>query len=148
MLVHAYLRDGNVYVPTVVRLQTGAYMDVEPVAVVPAINGDALRGALAAAVGMGNAVVPNPPKDKWPPPILLKYARVRSWSVFTRGASLWSIEESGGNYRIIGFRIHSKGYWQQDPEQVTNFAEEATVNDVVNRAIEIIQHAAQQQAHR
>ena len=46
MLFHAYLRNAIVYVPTVVKLQTGAYMDVDPVAVVPVANTDGLRHAL------------------------------------------------------------------------------------------------------
>jgi hypothetical protein len=33
MLFNSYLRNSVVYVPTVVKLQTGAYVDVEPVAV-------------------------------------------------------------------------------------------------------------------
>jgi hypothetical protein len=51
MLFHAYLRNAVAYVPTVVKLQTGAYMDVDPVAVVPAANTDGLRRALLDAVG-------------------------------------------------------------------------------------------------
>jgi len=34
MLYNSFLKNGIVYVPTVVKLQTGAYVDVEPVAVV------------------------------------------------------------------------------------------------------------------
>jgi hypothetical protein len=51
MLFHAYLRNAIAYVPTVVKLQTGAYVDVDPVAVVPVANTDGLRCALLDAVG-------------------------------------------------------------------------------------------------
>ena len=78
MLFHAYLRNAVVYVPTVVKLQTGAYMDVDPVAVVPVTNTDGLRHALLDAIARKNAIVPPPPKDDWPPPVLLKYAGVKS----------------------------------------------------------------------
>lgn len=77
MLFHSYLRDGIVYVPTVaMREGSPVYTDIEPVAVVPATNTEALRRALLEAVGRKNIVVPVP-KGKWPAPILLKYASVR-----------------------------------------------------------------------
>lgn len=110
MLFHAYLRNAVAYVPTVVKLQTGAYVDVDPVAVVPAANTDGLRGALLDAIGRKNAIVSPPPKDKWPPPILLKYAGVKTWAAFARGAAVWSIQETDGNFLIAGYQSHRKGY--------------------------------------
>ena len=108
MLFHAYLRTAIAYVPTVVKLQTGAYVDVDPVAVVPVANTDGLRRALLDAIGRKNAVVPPPPKDKWPPPILLKYAGVKTWAAFARGAAVWSIQETDGNFLIAGYQSHPK----------------------------------------
>ena len=65
MLFHAYLRNGIVYVPTVVRLQIGgAYWDVEPVAVEPIANTEGLRRAFFDAIARKNAFVPNPPKEQ------------------------------------------------------------------------------------
>jgi hypothetical protein len=108
MLFHAYLRNAIVYVPTVVKLQTGAYMDVDPVAVVPVTNTDGLRHALLDAIARKNAIVPPPPKDDWPPPVLLKYAGVKTWSAFARNAAVWSIEETDVNFLIVGYRHPSQ----------------------------------------
>jgi hypothetical protein len=70
MLFHSYLRDGIVYVPTVAVREGGpVYTDIEPVAVVPATNTEALRRAFLDAIGRKNIVVPVP-KGKWPAPIL------------------------------------------------------------------------------
>src|ERR1700761_6481684 len=102
MLFHSYRKNGVVYVPTVVQLETGAHVDVDPVAVVPLANTDGLRRGFLDAMARKNAIVPPPPKDKWPPPVLLKYAGVKTWSNFARGASVWSIEEIEGSYRIVG----------------------------------------------
>jgi hypothetical protein len=142
MLFHSYLRNGIVYVPTVVQLSTGAYMDVDPVAVAPATNFEGLRHAFLEAIGKKNAIVPPPPKDKWPPPVLLKYARAKTWSAFARGASLWSIDEADGNYEIFGYRTHPKGYWVPDPAQKTIFPPGSTVDEVVIGMIAILQDAA------
>lgn len=146
MLFHAYLRNAIAYVPTVVKLQTGAYVDVDPVAVVPVANTDDLRRALLDAVGRKNAVVPPPPKDNWPPPVLLKYAGVKTWSAFARGTSQWSIKEKDGTYQIVGYRTHRNGYSEQDPGQKTDFPPNATADDVVERMIAILQDAERKQA--
>jgi len=142
MLFHSYLRNGVAYVPTVVRLQTGAYVDVDPVAVVTVANTEGLRRAFLDTIARKNAIVPPPPKDNWPPPVLLKYAGVKTWSAFARDASVWSIEEIDGDYLIAGYRTHHKGYWEEDPNQKTNFPPGTAVGDVIDRIIAILQDAA------
>jgi hypothetical protein len=141
MLFHAYLRRSVVYVPTVARREGGAYTDIEPVAVVPVANTEGLRRALLDAIERKNIIVPVP-KGKWPPPILLKYAGVKTWSAFAGDASVWSIEEKDGAYQIVGYRTHPKGYWEQDPDQRTEFPPGSTVDDVVGSMIAILQDAA------
>ena len=142
MLFHGYLRNGIVYVPTIVQLQTGAYMNVDPVAVVPVANTHALHRAFCDTIARKNAIVSNPPKDKWPAPVVLKYAGAKTWSGFARGASLWSIKEMNGEYRIVGYRTHPKGYWEQDSEQVIEFPPATSLDTVIDRMIEILQGAA------
>jgi hypothetical protein len=142
MLFHSYLRDGIVYVPTVAVREGGpVYTDIEPVAVVPATNTEVLRRAFLDAIARKNVVVPVP-KGKWPAPVLLKYAGVRSWSAFARNASLWSIEKEGDVYQIVDYRKHAKGYWQQDPDQKIQFPAGAAVDDVVGRMVAILQGGA------
>jgi hypothetical protein len=50
MLYSCFLKKGVVYVPTVAKLQTGAYTDIEPVAVVPVSNTESLRRAFLDAI--------------------------------------------------------------------------------------------------
>jgi hypothetical protein len=146
MLFHSYLRNGVVYVPTVVKLQTGAYVDVEPVAVTSVADTDGLRRAFLDAIARKNAIVPPPPKDNWPPPVLLKYAGVKRWSAFARNASIWSIREMDGNFQIGGYRDHPDGYWAPDPEKKIDFPPGSRVEVVIDRMIAILQDAAGQQA--
>jgi hypothetical protein len=142
MLYNCFFKNGVVYVPTVVKMQTGVYSDVEPVAVVPVGNTEGLRHAFSEAIGRRNVIVPNPAKNKWPPPVLLKYSGAKTWSAFARGASTWSIKEKDGDYEIAGYRTHAKGYWEEDPEQKINFPPGSTVDQVINRMITILQDAA------
>jgi hypothetical protein len=77
------------------------------------------------------------------PPVLLKYAGVKTWSTFARGASHWSIKEKDGKYQIVGHRTHRDGYWVEDSDQKTDFPPGATVDEVVERMIVILQDAAE-----
>jgi hypothetical protein len=81
--------------------------------------------------------------NKWPAPVLLKYAAVRSWSAFARNTLLWSIEDEGGVFQIVDYRKHPKGYWQEDPDQKTQFPPGTTIDGVIDRMIAILQDAAQ-----
>src|SRR5262245_1544895 len=108
MFCTCYLRDCVVYVPAVGR-RGGSYTVIEPVGVVPVTDTDALRLALHDAVARKLVDVPLI-KGKWPPPILPKYAGVKSWSAFDRGASTWNIQEHDKKYKIVGYRKHPDGY--------------------------------------
>jgi hypothetical protein len=141
MLCHIYLRNGAVYVPTVVRLESGAYMNVEPVAVVPAMNIKGLRRAFLNATAKENKVVPKPSKGAWPAPVLPKCAGVKTWRDFARGASAWNITETSGKYRIVGHRMHEKEYWVEDADQRLDFPPNTSVDAVIVRMIEILQEA-------
>jgi hypothetical protein len=143
MYSHFYLRNGTVYVPTMGMMEKGFYRGIEPVAVVSVTNTDALREALAAAIARGNPVVPKLRRREWPPPVVLKYAGVKSWSAFERGMMLWSIEEKDGVRKIVGTRKGSDGAMVDDPAQTVSFPPGTPVQDVVNRMIAILQEAAQ-----
>jgi hypothetical protein len=142
MLLDCYLRRNVVYVPTVVQLKTGAYMNVEPVAVISIADTDGLRRAICEVLAKGNAVVPPPPKDNWPPPLLPKYAGVKTWSAFARGASLWSIREKGGVYEIVAHRDHPDGYLAEDRQRTFALPAGSSADDAVGRMIAILQDAA------
>jgi hypothetical protein len=144
MLYHSYLKNGVVYIPTVARLTTGAYVDVDPVTVESVANTDGLRRSLSDTLSRNNAAISPPPKDKWPPPVLLKHAGVKSWSVFARGASMWSIKADNGSYQIIAYRDHPDGYWTPDQDQSISFPSGTSADVVIDRMIAILQDAARQ----
>ncbi len=145
MFFHAYLRNGIVYVPTVVRLKKGgAYMDVDPVAVEPVANAEGLRAAFSDAIQRKNIFVPNPPKNNWPRPILLKYSGAKTWSAFARNASMWSIDEENGVYSITAYKEHSDGYWVRDKNRKIEFSPGTPAGTVIDRMIAILQDAARQ----
>ena len=141
---HIYLKNGVVYLPTMGMMGKGFYRGVEPVAVVPAKNTEGLRHALTATIARGNPAVSQPQRRQdWPPPVLLKYAGVRSWSSFERGMQLWDLKQKNGIFQIAGNTKQPNGMWLEDQEQIITFPPGAPIDSVINRMIAILQEAAE-----
>ena len=142
MYCHFHLRNGIVYIPTMAKMDKGFYRGVEPVAVVSVSNTDALRQAIVETIARGNPDAPMLRRREWPAPVVLKYAGVKSWSAFERGAQFWTIEERNGRFQIAGQRRQSDGMWKDDPDRTVAFPANTPVDDVVQRMISILQKAA------
>ena len=141
MLFQCYLRRGLVYVPTTAKRGTSVYTAIEPVAVISAADTVGLTRAFQDAMSRKNVAVP-PIRGKRPPPVLLKYAGVQTWSAFAHGTSTWNIEENEGTYHIVGHKMHAKGYWVEDADQKITFPPGTKVEAVIERMIATVQHAA------
>jgi len=145
MFCDCYLRKGIVYIPTEGMMNPGLFRNVEPVAVVPVSERDALHQAFAETIARGNPKVPLPRGSDIPPPLMPKYAGVKSWGAFARGTTTWWISEKEGIYRIQGLRKDGRG-WVPDPDKLDTFPPGTGVDEVIERMIEILQaEAAQQQ---
>jgi len=145
MYCHIYLRNGVVYVPTMGKMGEGFYRGIEPVAVVPAAKTDELHQALLATIARGNPGAPILQRSAYPPPVLLKYARLKSWSAFERGSVLWSLGDKDGHYEINRYKKHPAGKgFVRDPKHKMTFQSGSTVDEVIDRMIAILQDAAQQ----
>jgi len=99
---------------------------------------------LAATVARGNPAVPMLLRREWPPPVLLKYAGVKSWSAFERGMQLWALKEKDGIFQIADYTKQPNGMWNDDPKRTIILAPGSTVDDVIARMIAILQDAARQ----
>lgn len=138
-----YLRQGTVFVPTTGLVDRGPYREMEPVAVAPVSNPEAVRQAIRAAISRGNPPAPRYPPGGHPQPIVVKYAGVKSWSTFVRGTLTWGINQRDGEYQIIGYSRHPDG-WREDPEQKVDLPVGSTLDTVIDRMIAILQDAARQ----
>jgi hypothetical protein len=140
MFCHLYLRKGKAFVPTLGRVPGGPYRDIEPVTVVEVSDTGGLRQALHQTIARGHPPVGPYPRPN-PPPVVLKHAGVKSWGAFARSASPWAIEERNGKYRIIGHRREPNN-WAEDPGQTVAFPQGATLDQVIDRMIAILQETA------
>jgi hypothetical protein len=141
MNCHLYLRSGTVYIPTMGKMDEGFYRAVEPVAVVSASDIDGIRRALQATIVRGNPAVPILRRSEIPPPLLPKYARVKSWSAFERGLMFWTIKEKNGAFQIAGQSKRPDRAWRDDAERTIAFPRNSTTDDVIDRMIAIVQDA-------
>ncbi len=132
-LWHVYVRQGIAYVPTVARADAGFYLDIEPVAVVPATDVDGVQAAVRKAIGKGNPRIPTPSRATFPKPVILKHAKAKSWSVFEKGASVLTISRKGDCYKIQAGRKRPDAGWEPDPSQVELLPEGAGVEVVAER---------------
>jgi hypothetical protein len=127
--------------PTMGKMDKGFYRGVEPVAVVPAKNTEALRQALKATITRGNPEVSRPRRRQdWPPPVVLKYAGVKTWSQFERGRRVWDINENDGIFEIAG-NIKGPHGWVEDRDQTINFPAGTDLDSVIDRMVAILQDA-------
>jgi hypothetical protein len=144
MNCHLYLRKDTLYLPTMGKMDEGFFRGVEPVAAVSVSNADAMRQALQATILRGNPIVPTLRRSEIPPPVLLKYAGVKSWSAFERGMLSWKIENNNGVFQIARKKKQPNGMWNDDPEQIVAFPPGSNVDQVIDRMIAILQDAARQ----
>lgn len=137
MFAHLYVRRGTVYMPTVALSESGLYLDIEPVEVVSASDPAAVQAAVERTLARGQPRIPAL-KPPFPPPVVLKHARVRSWGAFERGASTLGIDDKGGRYRIIPYRVLRQGGWEEDIERAEVLPPEASPSDVGRRVAGIV----------
>ena len=123
----------------------GFYREIEPVAVVPLSNTEALHRAFSETIARGNPRVPILKGAEFPPAVVLKYAGVKNWRTFARGTSTWGLSARDGSFRIQGYRKDGTGWV---PEKTTSeiFPPGATADSVIERMIAILRSGAQEPA--
>jgi hypothetical protein len=142
MNCHLYLRSGTIYLPTMGKMDEGFYRAVEPVTLVSASDIDGIRRALQTTIARGNPVVPMLRRSEYPPPLLPKYARVKSWSAFERGLMFWTIKEKKGVFQIAGQSKRPDRAWRDDAKRTITLPPTSTVDDVIDHVVAILQEAA------
>jgi len=137
-----YLRKGIVYIPTLGTISRGFCRTIEPVAVVSVSDSDLLYRAFSAAIARGNPKVTLLAGEDDLPPILPKYAGVKSWKAFVRDSSTWEIRERNGIFSIFAYRRDPPNGWAEDHENIETFPRGTSVDQVIQRIIAILQEAS------
>jgi hypothetical protein len=141
MLWNVYLRNGMAFIPTVAQTDAGFFLDVDPVGVVSATDTEALQHAIKQALGRGNPKVPAPTRAVFPKPVLLKYAKVKSWPAFEKGCLNWTIVEKDGVYHVKQGRRRPDRGWEDDPKRIEALPPGAGIDEVAQRVTSSVQAA-------
>ena len=139
MLYQVYLRHAVAYVPSVARTEAGIYREIEPVTVVAATDTEGLRRAITARLNEDNVLIPTPARGSIPKPILLNYAKVKSWSTFEKTAFVWTILKNPDGFQIKPGRRRSDRGWEEDPATIETFPNGATIEALAERITALIQ---------
>jgi hypothetical protein len=134
-LWHFYLYRGVFYVPTTARLDSGVFVDMEPVVSAPAEDHAAVERAVAATIRRGNLALPHP--NMFPEPVLLAHTKARSWSEIDRRAQGWAIEEREEVYTVVPYRRAAPRGWEEDRARAITLSTGLSPEDVAREAIRV-----------
>jgi hypothetical protein len=143
-LWNLYLRNGMVYVPTVAQVEAGPRLDIDPVEVVSITDTETLQRAIKEAMSKGNPVVPALTRANFPKPVVLKYAKAKSWSAFEKETLNWTIVEKSGNYQIKPGRRRPERGWEEDPAKIESLPPGTTLDEVARRVVALVQSSAEE----
>jgi len=138
MLWHIYLSKRTVFIPSVSKTEAGFYLDTEPVEVVPAQDVSRLELALKTTIERGNPIVPTPTRDKFPEPVVLKYAKKKSWASFEKSATCFIFAKRESIYEIKHLRNSPNGGWEDDPDNIETVSLDAGIDVAVKKMIAMV----------
>jgi hypothetical protein len=117
-----YVRRRTIFIPTSAQTEAGFYLNVDPVAVLNITDTDGVRMALADMLARGNPRVPTPNRATFPPPIVLKYAKLKRWSEFEEDADSWTLTKDHRTYQLGPSKRRSDRGWEEDPIRLEVFS--------------------------
>lgn len=122
MTTSIYLYRKRVIIPTQYKTEAGFYIDMEPVSVFDYSNTTGIVSAIEMAIERGNPIVPTPPRDNFPKPVILKYTTAKSWRSFEKSAIYWSIKFRTPSYHLVPYRRAKTGGFEADQTETQKFS--------------------------
>lgn len=134
-----YIIGHLVIIPTSSITEHGLYLETEPVATGSLNETEDLVRKIVEKIEQGNPRVPAPQHGAFPKPVVLRYAKAKSWSAFERSAALWSITKEDHEF-IIGpcARAEDRG-WLEDPSRMEKISGTVSLESVARRLVALMQ---------
>lgn len=137
--VGIYVWLGKAYLPAQGRLESGIWVDLEPV-IVTELREEDLTVAIEKVLAAGHPRMPDPTKEEWQKrkdPVL-KATQARSWKELARRGTSYSIAWTDDQIRVDMSMVDSKGRWQFDPEKARIFPIDTSLQAIANVILEDI----------
>jgi hypothetical protein len=133
-----YVRNGTAYLPLTARTQAGFYLQIEPVEVAAIEDSLQFASALRSVIARGNPVVPTPPRNAFPKPVILRYAKVRSLKQFENGTAYWTLSKRDDGWTFGPWKRADRG-WEEDQKLETQMGAEESLEAVLQSLIGAVQ---------
>lgn len=131
---------GKAYLPVKARLESGLWMDLEPVHVAN-LNTNDLLSAIEKVLAAGHPRLPDPTREEMrqrKDPVLTA-TKARNWKELARTGAAYSISWTDKEIQIYMSRLDKKGRWEWDPEKVRTFPPDTPLQDIIAVILEDIQ---------
>jgi hypothetical protein len=149
-LVGIYAWRGKAYLPVQAQIQSGPYMDVEPI-YISDFDASELAKAIEKVIAAGHPRLPDPTREeartKKSPTLLA--TKARSWKELARTGASYTIVWDDNEIRIDMSRLDAKGRWEYDPQKKQTLPPDtplATIVDIILEDIrsrpEVMMHGA------
>ncbi len=131
----------RVLIPTQSKMEGGAYLETDPVAVYEISDEQGIVRSIVQAIVMGNPSVPHPSRDAWPKSVLLKPAGVKSQVALERSSATWAAGCDGKLWRIYPSKRNAKGRWEADMTKVETHPADIPRAQLAQRMVELVKNA-------
>lgn len=131
-----YIREGKVFIPTVARTDAGYFVDVDPVFVHPVQDRQAIMGSVRSVIAGGNPVIPAFSRESFPKPVVLRYAKVKSWRAFQALASAFQLCLTDSGYEIQPLRKAGPNHFEEDFERLVKLPPGITVDEFAREFVQ------------
>lgn len=138
-LVGIYVWRGKAYLPVEARIESGMWMDIEPV-YTSGLNAEELLSAVEKVLAAGHPRLPNPTREEMQQrrsPIL-KATKARSWKELARAGASYTVSWTDERIRVEMSRLDEKGRWEYDPEKRHIFPPDTPLQEIVAVILEDI----------
>jgi hypothetical protein len=136
-LVGIYVWRGKAYLPVEARIESGMWMDIEPV-YTSGLKAEELLSAVKKVLAAGHLCLPNPTREEMrqrKDPILTA-TKARSWKELARTGASYSISWTDKEIRVDMSRLDKKGRWEYDPEKMRSFPTDTPLQDIIHVILE------------
>jgi len=130
---------GKAYLPVQARLESGAWMDLEPVYIAD-LNIESLSSVIKKVLAAGHPYLPNPTQEEMrrrKSPILAATG-ARNWKELAKAGASYSIDWTDKEIQVSMSRLDKRGRWEWDPEKMRAFPPDTPLQEIVATILEDI----------
>ncbi len=138
-VVGIYVWRGKAYLPVLAQLESGPFMDIEPV-YTAGLNAEELISAVEKVLAAGHPRRPDPTREeirKRKDPVLAA-TKARNWKEMARTGAAYDITWTDKEIRVEMSRLDKKGRWEWDPAKRRHFPPNTPLLDIIATILEDI----------